>query len=100
LPVRPSPELTIGFPIGTERSLQSFHGTGYELLDSEVQLHGDLGIVYFTAKYDYRDGDGKQRSLPLRSMDIYRKEDGEWIQTGSHITPIPSGGTWGEGPER
>lgn len=28
---------------------------------------------------------------------IYRKEKNEWIQCGSHITPIPSGGHWGEG---
>lgn len=80
-----------------ERSLQNFRGTGYELTDTEVQVVGEIGIVYYTARYDYEDRDGNHHSLPLRSVDIYRKQEGDWIQTGSHITPIPSGGTWGEG---
>ena len=82
---------------GAESSLKSFHGTSYELMDTEVRLYGDMAVVYYTARYDYRDDDGNEHSLPLRSIDIYRRKDGEWIQEGSHITPIPSGGSWGEG---
>jgi len=82
---------------GADRSLESFDGLGYELLDTEVQLYGDLGLVYYTARYDFQDHDGHKESLPLRSLDVYRREGGGWIQAGSHITPIPSGGRWGEG---
>jgi ketosteroid isomerase-like protein len=80
-----------------DRSLAAFRGTGYELLDTEVQLYGDLALVYYVARYDYLDGDGKAGSLGLRSLDVYRREAGEWSQCGSHITPLPAGGVWGEG---
>ncbi len=79
-----------------DRSLASFRGTGYELLDTEVRLHEDLALVYYVARYDYRDKEGREGSIPLRSVDIYCKEGGRWNQCGSHITPIP-GGSWGEG---
>ena len=82
---------------GAERSLASFTGTGYELLDTEIQIEGDLALVYYTARYDYKDNDGNRGSLPLRSLDVYRRKGGEWMQAGSHITPIPGGGSWGEG---
>jgi ketosteroid isomerase-like protein len=82
---------------GAEASLQNFHGSGYELLDTEVQLHGDFAVVFYVARYDYRDNDGEEHSLGLRSVDLYRRVDGRWIQSGSHITPIPEGGAWGEG---
>jgi len=78
-----------------ETSLQSFDGTGYELLDTEIQFHGDVAIVFYVARYDLRDKDGAARSLMLRSIDLYRRQEGEWIQFGSHITPFPEGGTWG-----
>lgn len=81
-----------------ERSLASFRGTGYELLDAELQLHGDVALVYYIARYDYLDAEGKAGSLGLRALDVYRRERGEWIQCGSHITPLPAGGAWGEGP--
>lgn len=80
-----------------EKSLQNFNGVAYELLDSEIQLHGDLAIVYYVARYDYRGDDGQTHSIPLRSVDIYRRDHGHWIQSGSHITVIPSSGAWGEG---
>jgi ketosteroid isomerase-like protein len=83
-----------------DRSLAAFRGTGYELLDTEVQLHGDLALVYYVARYEYLDGEGRAGALGLRSLDVYRRESGEWIQCGSHITPLPSGGAWGEGAKR
>ena len=81
---------------GAERSLQNFHGTAYRLIDTEIQLYDDTAVVFYVARYDYKDNDGNEHSLPLRSVDIYRRQNGEWTQAGSHITPIPAGGTWGE----
>lgn len=80
-----------------EKSLQNLKGKSYELLDHEIQIHHDLGIVYHVARYDYEDADGAMHSIPLRSIDIYRRDGDDWIQAGSHITVIPSGGAWGEG---
>ena len=80
-----------------DKSLESFTGTGYELLDTEMQFYTDLALVYYVARYDYVDADGQTHSIPLRSVDIYRRESGGWVQAGSHITVIPSSGAWGEG---
>jgi ketosteroid isomerase-like protein len=88
------------YMVNADRSLAAFRGTGYELLDTEVQLHGDLALVYYVARYDYLDAEGRPGSLGLRSLDVYRRERGEWIQCGSHITPLPAGGDWGEGERR
>lgn len=79
-----------------EKSLEHFRGVGYELLESEVQLYGDVALVYYVARYDYVGRDGMPGSLPLRAIDVYRRRDGRWNQCGSHITPIP-GGAWGDG---
>ncbi len=85
------------YMVNAEKSLQNLRGTGYELLDTEVQIYGDMALVYYIARYDYRDREGREGSIPLRSIDVYRRERGEWNQCGSHITPIPAGGDWGEG---
>jgi ketosteroid isomerase-like protein len=80
-----------------ELSLEAFRGTGYELLDTEVQLYGDVALVYYVARYDCLDAEGRPKSIRLRAIDVYRKQDGEWNQCGSHITPVPTTGAWGEG---
>lgn len=79
-----------------ENSLARFHGTGYELLDTEVQIHGNLALVYYVARYDYRDDDGRTGSIPLRSVDVYRRGPDGWNQAGSHIGPIPHDDSWGQ----
>ena len=79
-----------------EKSLQTFDGTGYELIDSEIQITGDHAIVFYVARYDYAGDDGETHSIPIRSIDLYRRESGDWIQAGSHITVIPSEGIWDE----
>lgn len=84
------------YMVNAEKSLQHMQGIGYELLDTEVQIYGDVALVYYIARYDYRDREGREGSLPLRSIDVYRREHGQWNQCGSHITPIPAGGGWGE----
>jgi hypothetical protein len=81
--------------VDADRSLAAFLGTGYELLDTEVQLHGDLALVDYVARYDYstrRTG----RGCSDCALDVYRRVQGEWIQSSSHITPLPAGGSWGE----
>ncbi len=84
------------YMINAENSLQHMQGIGYELLDTEVQIYGDVALIYYVARYDYRDRQGREGSLPLRSIDVYRRERGQWNQCGSHITPLPTGGGWGE----
>ncbi len=38
--------------INVDKSLNTLHGRGYELLDTEVQIYGDMAIVYYVARYD------------------------------------------------
>jgi ketosteroid isomerase-like protein len=83
-----------------DKSLTSFTGVGFDLLDTEVQIHGDVAVVYYVARYDYSDQNNSLHSLPLRSVDIYQRRNGDWIQIGSHISVIPSSGTWGEGSSK
>ena len=77
-----------------ELSLQTLRGTGFELIDSEVQLRGDVAIVYYVARYDYIGANGEKGSVPLRSVDIYERAPQGWIQCGSHIGVIPGRATW------
>lgn len=77
-----------------DKSLESFKGKAYELLDTEIQMYGDIALVYYVARYDYEDEEGENHSLPLRSVDIYRRKGDDWCQAGSHITVIPSGTSW------
>ena len=80
-----------------ELSLQTLRGTGFEILDAEVQVRGDTAIVYYVARYDYVHSDGHAGFVPLRSVDIYRREAGGWIQCGSHISVIPGDASWERG---
>lgn len=77
-------------------SLTHYNGVDYELIDTEVQIHGDIGIVYYIARFVYEDQEGGRQTIPLRSVDIYRRDPNGWIQAGSHIVPIPSHTGWDE----
>lgn len=84
----------VDYMVNAEKSLEALDGVGYEILDSIVQVSGDAATVFYTARYDYRDRAGRHGALPLRSIDLYRRERGEWIQSGSHISVIPGEGVW------
>jgi len=71
-------------------SFENFRGVGFEILDSEVQVYDSIAIVYYLARYDYKSKSGETHSLPLRSVDIYRRKQDGWIQCRSHITIIPT----------
>lgn len=73
-----------------DKSFENFRGVGFEILDSEIQIYDSIAIVYYVATYDYMNDAGETHSLPLRSVDIYRREPNGWIQCGSHITIIPT----------
>ena len=78
-------------------SLDAFRGTGYEIHDTEVQIRGDMGLVFYVATYRYESDAGTVGTIPLRSIDVFRREDGQWIQSASHIAVVPNAGKWGEG---
>lgn len=65
----------------------------YEFLDFEVDIEGDIALVYYLAR-DHLKTDGTDTGEPIpstvlvRSIDVYRRIDGTWIQTGSNICAI------------
>ena len=73
----------------TEGVLESATFVDYEILDSDVQVHGDLAIVFYLARDHVRDRAATERTALIRAVDIYRHEDGHWIQSGSHIVSLP-----------
>lgn len=65
----------------------------YEFLDFEVDVEGDIALVYYVARdYLQTDDTGIGGPVPptilIRSIDVYRRIDGNWIQAGSNICAI------------
>ncbi|MEP7027006.1 MAG: nuclear transport factor 2 family protein [Candidatus Eisenbacteria bacterium] len=77
-----------------DASLEHLRGTGFEILDSEIEVRGDVALVYYVARYEYLDADGQAQAVPLRSLDVYERESGGWIQCGSHIAVVPGSPSW------
>jgi len=72
-----------------DRSLERFRGVGYEIREMQVDVSGDVGIVTYVAAWRFRGEDGGEETLPLRSVDVYRREEGGWNQAGSNISVVP-----------
>lgn len=74
-----------------ERSMEKTLLLDYEITDMEIQVHGDVALVYYVADIRVLDRPtGEERSVPLRSLDVYRRGPDGWNQAGSHIGVIPS----------
>lgn len=80
-----------------DNSLRNFNGVDYKIFDTEIRIYDQIAIVYYVAEYNYETEDKQIHSIPLRSVDIYRRESDDWIQAGSHITVIPTDENWGQG---
>ena len=58
----------------------------YELEDVEVRVHGDIAVVFYVAHWwSHVPSIELYVRQRARSVDIYERRDGEWIQTGSNI---------------
>jgi len=72
-----------------DRVLETIEARRYQLLDSDVRVYGDVAVVYYLAREWIRTSDGEEKTIVLRSCDIYRREADGWNQCGSHITLAP-----------
>lgn len=91
-----------GFTVGAEVLIRGIDGymdrveqffstsrtVGYELLDTDISVRGDIAVVYYLARYSFRN-DAGDHTIHLRSVDIYEKRSGRWIQSGSNICSLP-----------
>lgn len=59
----------------------------YKLTEIDFKFYGDVALVPYVAETWY----GRDARTPgkLRSLDVYAKLNGEWIQVGSNIFPHP-----------
>ena len=69
--------------------LASIQGLRYEMLDTDVQVHDDVAVVFYLAREWIRDKDGVEKTILLRACDVYRRDHGEWNQCGSNIYLMP-----------
>ena len=76
-----------------EEVLKTLKATRYEMLDTEVDVHGDLALVWYLARDWLDDGAGGERPVLLRALDVYRREPAGWNQCGSHVSAL-SEGAW------
>ena len=72
-----------------DQVLGSLRAVRYEFLDMDIEIHGDVAIVFYAARDWIIGDDGKEKTVLLRSVDIYRRENGGWNQCGSHICAMP-----------
>jgi len=61
---------------------------GYKILEYDTIFHGDVAVVNFVADVHHMNGT-RARTSKLTLMDIYAKEDGEWIQVASQTSNHP-----------
>lgn len=62
--------------------------TDYRFAEYETVFHGDLALVFYVAEVE-----GVSRGIPytdkFRSLDVYVKRNGEWIQLASNLDRHP-----------
>ncbi len=78
-----------GYMQSADAALKHIPGVRYELLDKEVQIYGDMAVVYYVAREWMRADASGPKSILLRSVDIYRREAAGWNQCGSNIIVLP-----------
>jgi ketosteroid isomerase-like protein len=69
--------------------LASIQGLRYEMLDADVQVYGDVAVVFYLAREWIRDAEGREKTILLRACDVYRRDGGAWNQCGSNIYVMP-----------
>jgi ketosteroid isomerase-like protein len=62
--------------------------TGYKIVEFDAVFYGDVAVVNFVADTQYMNGTQPGTSK-LTLMDIYAKEDGQWIQVASQTSYHP-----------
>ncbi len=62
--------------------------TSYKFVEFEIVFHGDIALIFYVADVEGRAGESKYTDK-FRSIDVYEKHKGHWIQTASHLAEHP-----------
>lgn len=63
--------------------------TNYKLTEFNIVFHGNIALVFYVADIEGRVGDALIVDK-YRSVDVYEKRNGEWIQVASHLARHPA----------
>jgi hypothetical protein len=75
------------------RALSNSRIVRYALEETDVQIHGETAIVYYVANWSVRvNGLDQLVRIHARSVDVYQRRSGEWIQIGSNLNILPRPG--------
>ena len=71
----------------------TFKSCHVDILDMNVMLNGDMGIVCTVQQTSIELGSGESRSVTSRQTDCFEKRNGEWQLIHQHAS-VPAGGSW------
>ena len=73
---------------GAENSLKNYGMVGFKLISFDVVFHGDIALVFYIADVELKNANGAGTDK-MRALDIYKKQNGDWIQVASHLARHP-----------
>ena len=71
----------------------NFNSCKVEILEMDVMLNGNMGIVCTVQKVNIVLKNGATRLVVARQTDCFEKRDNEWQLIHQHAS-VPSGGDW------
>ncbi len=71
-----------------EKALGTLRVERYEFLDFEIDVLGDVALVFYVARDWLTPGEGRPETVLLRALDVCRRADGRWTQAASNINSV------------
>ncbi|HEY2475783.1 MAG TPA: nuclear transport factor 2 family protein [Candidatus Cybelea sp.] len=71
----------------------NFSSCKADILEMEVMLNGDIGIVCTVQRVNITLKSGASKVVMVRETDCFEKQDNEWRLIHQHAS-VPSGGDW------
>ena len=76
-----------------DRVFSTFKSCKIEILDEEVTINGDVGIICTVQKVHIVLKNGDMKNMIIRQTDCFERRDGKWKLFHEHAS-APAGGEW------
>jgi ketosteroid isomerase-like protein len=76
-----------------DRVFAGFESCHADILDTEVMLNGDMGIVCTVQRVNIVLNNGTAKQMVVRETDCFERRDGKWQLIHQHAS-APTGGDW------